>query len=157
MKYDNEMTLTVSSKSCNESFARSAVGAFCAQLNPTIEEIGDIKTAVSEAVTNSIVHGYNYEENGKIDIWVGLNVEINAVYIKICDHGKGIPDVAKAMQPFFTSCLTDERSGMGFTVMQAFTDELNVKSELGKGTTVKMRKIIGACEEAENLESEANV
>ena len=75
MKYDNEMTLTVSSKSCNESFARSAVGAFCAQLNPTIEEIGDIKTAVSEAVTNSIVHGYNYEENGKIDIWVGLNVE----------------------------------------------------------------------------------
>lgn len=103
------------------------------------------------------MHGYNFEENGKIDIWVGLNVEKNAVYIKICDHGKGIPDVAKAMQPFFTSCLTDERSGMGFTVMQAFTDELNVKSELGKGTTVKMRKIIGACEEAENLESEANV
>ena len=75
----------------------------------------------------------------------------------ITDKGRGIADIEQAMQPFFTSCLTDERSGMGFTVMQAFTDELNVKSELGKGTTVKMRKIIGACEEAENLESEANV
>ena len=143
MKYDNEMTLTVSSKSCNESFARSAVGAFCAQLNPTIEEIGDIKTAVSEAVTNSIVHGYNYEENGKIDIWVGLNVEKNAVYIKICDHGKGIPDVAKAMQPFFTSAPDLERSGMGFCVMQAFMDSVDVKSTPGEGTKVTMTKRIG--------------
>ena len=157
MKGLNYIKLDFPSRSVNEGFARAAAAAFAAQLDPTLDELGDIKTAVSEAVTNSIVHGYNYEENGKIDIWVGLNVEKNAVYIKICDHGKGIPDVAKAMQPFFTSCLTDERSGMGFTVMQAFTDELNVKSELGKGTTVKMRKIIGACEEAENLESEANV
>ena len=151
------LRLELDSLSQNEEFARVVTAVFMSRLNPTLEEIDDVKTAVSEAVTNSIVHGYNYEENGKIDIWVGLNVEKNAVYIKICDHGKGIPDVAKAMQPFFTSCLTDERSGMGFTVMQAFTDELNVKSELGKGTTVKMRKIIGACEEAENLESEANV
>ena len=82
---------------------------------------------------------------------------MDSIVLRMIDRGPGIPDVAKAMQPFFTSCLTDERSGMGFTVMQAFTDELNVKSELGKGTTVKMRKIIGACEEAENLESEANV
>ena len=157
MNIINEMKLKIPGKSVNEGFARSAVAAFAAQLDPTVAEIADIKTAVSEAVTNSIVHGYNFEENGKIDIWVGLNVEKNAVYIKICDQGKGIPDVAKAMQPCFTSCLTDERSGMGFTVMQAFTDELNGKSELGKGTTVKMSKIIGACEEAENLESEANV
>ncbi|MEG1710664.1 MAG: anti-sigma F factor [Clostridia bacterium] len=135
----NEMTLIISALPINEGFARSAVAAFCARLNPTVEEIGDIKTAVSEAVTNSIVHAYEYH-NGDIKIYVIVNN--NNITIEITDYGKGMKDVTAAMQPFFTTGPMDERSGMGFTVMEAFMDELTVKSELGVGTIVKMKKYL---------------
>lgn len=140
MKYDNEMTLTVNASSNNESFSRSVVAAFCVQLNPTIEEIGDIKTAVSEAVTNCVVHGYNNAQKGKIELFVGIIDK--TVTIRIVDQGKGIEDVSKAMQPFFTSGVIDERSGMGFTVMQALMDEVKVNSKPNLGTTVVMKKEI---------------
>ena len=143
MNIANEFTMTVDAKSINESFVRSAVAAFCAQLNPTIEEIGDVKTAISEAVTNSIVHGYQKKQTGKIQINVKLYDDNKTVEMTIEDFGIGIQDVKKAMQTFFTSCKTDERSGMGFTVMEAFTDKLDVTSVVGKGTIVKMKKIFG--------------
>ncbi|HRX13861.1 MAG TPA: anti-sigma F factor [Eubacteriales bacterium] len=139
---ENKMTLSFLAVSENESFARSAVAAFCLGLNPTIEEIGDIKTAVSEAVTNSIVHGYGNSGKGFVTITVAVNGE--TVTIKIADEGKGIDDVSKAMQPFFTSGDIEERSGMGFTVMQAMMDEVNVESQPKSGTTVFMKKIIGS-------------
>ena len=150
----NEMSITFPALSRNEAFARSVAAAFMVQLDPTIEELTDVRTAISEAVTNAIIHGYS-QKGGTVRMDCSIDGDVFTA--TITDKGRGIADIEQAMQPFFTSCLTDERSGMGFTVMQAFTDELNVKSELGKGTTVKMRKIIGACEEAENLESEANV
>jgi len=139
---ENKMTLSFLAVSENESFARSAVAAFCLGLNPTIEEIGDIKTAVSEAVTNSIVHGYGNSGKGFVTITVAVNGE--TVTIKIADEGKGIDDVSKAMQPFFTSGDIEERSGMGFTVMQAMMDEVTVESQPKSGTTVFMKKIIGS-------------
>lgn len=139
---ENKMTLSFLAVSENESFARSAVAAFCLGLNPTIEEIGDIKTAVSEAVTNSIVHGYGSSGKGFVAITVAVNGE--TVTIKIVDEGKGIDDVSKAMQPFFTSGDIEERSGMGFTVMQAMMDEVTVESQPKSGTTVFMKKIIGS-------------
>ena len=150
----NEMSITFPALSRNEAFARSVAAAFMVQLDPTIEELTDVRTAISEAVTNAIIHGYS-QKGGTVRMDCSIDGDVFTA--TVTDKGRGIADIEQAMQPFFTSCLTDERSGMGFTVMQAFTDELNVKSELGKGTTVKMRKIIGACEEAENLESEANV
>ena len=143
MNITNEFTMTVDAKSINESFVRSAVAAFCAQLNPTIEEIGDVKTAISEAVTNSIVHGYQKKQQGKIQINVKLYDDNKTVQMTVEDFGVGIKDVQKARQTFFTSCKTDERSGMGFTVMEAFTDKLEVISEIDKGTIVKMTKIFG--------------
>ncbi len=143
MKYINQFSLSVDAKSINEGFVRSAVAAFCVQLNPTIEEIGDIKTAVSEAVTNSIVHGYKGKD-GQIVVTVGLCEDGKTIEISVQDFGVGIPDVEQAMQTFFTTSPTDERSGMGFTVMEAFTDDLLVTSEVNKGTLVKMKKLLGA-------------
>lgn len=139
MKPINEMKLTIESHSCNESFARVSVSSFIAQLDPTIEEINDIKTAVSEAVTNCIVHAY-VEKIGKIYIIVSIFAD-NHVKIKIRDIGCGIPDIKKAMEPLYTTAGT-ERAGLGFAVMESFMDHLKVRSIPGKGTTVIMEKRI---------------
>lgn len=133
----NEMQLRVLSKSLNEAFVRGVVAAFCVEVNPTIEEIDDIKTAVSEVITNSIVHGYD-RESGYIDIQCNLYSDF--VDIVITDYGKGIIDIKAAMQPFFTTRPEDERSGMGFTIVQSFMSSLDVTST-DKGTTVRMSKI----------------
>jgi len=139
MQYDNEMRLEFLSKSSNEAFARVAVAAFASQLDPTIEEIADIKTAVSEAVTNSIIHGY--EENlGIVKIFAGI--KDNAVDIEISDKGKGIDNLEEAMQPLYTSKPDMERSGMGFTIMENFMDKLEVQSIPGEGTRIIMKKVI---------------
>lgn len=136
---DNEMKLEFISKSNNEAFARITVAAFVAQLDPTIEEISDIKTAVSEAVTNSIVHGYE----DKLGI-ININCKIidRLVVIEIIDSGKGIENVEMAKQPLYTSKPNLERSGMGFTIMESFMDSLKVESVLGVGTKVTMEKRI---------------
>lgn len=132
------MRLEILSKSTNESFARVVVAAFASQLDPTIEELSDIKTAVSEAVTNAIIHGYEYSEGIVI---VESTIEGNRIEIVVEDKGKGIADIKKAMEPFYTSKPDLERSGMGFTVMETFMDELIVESQLGNGTRVKMTKV----------------
>ncbi|MEE1187041.1 MAG: anti-sigma F factor [Acutalibacteraceae bacterium] len=137
MKLENQMNMTVISKSSNESFSRAAVSAFVAQLDPTIEEISDIKTAVSEAVTNCIVHAYN-NSLGKIYITVQL-YDDRTVKIKIKDKGCGINDIDLAMQPMYSS-LGGERAGLGFAVMQSFTDKLKVSSKVDKGTVVTLTK-----------------
>ena len=133
----NRVTLRFPSKSSNESFARSAAAAFAAQLDPTLDELEDIKTAVSEAVTNAVVHGYG-DTIGMITMTVRL-FEDKAVEISVADKGKGITDIEKARQPLFTTGGA-ERSGMGFTIMESFMDNLKVRSKEGKGTTVTMRK-----------------
>ena len=133
----NTMQLVIDAQSQNEKFARSVVGAFFAQLNPTLEQLEDIKTAVSEAVTNCIVHAYDGQQNGKIQI--NCQISADTLFVEIIDHGKGISDVEQAMQPFFTTVQTGERSGMGFTVMQAFCDKVEVSSEKGQ-TSVKLTK-----------------
>lgn len=138
-KYDNEMKLEFLSKSCNEAFARIAVAAFASQLDPTIEEIADIKTAVSEAVTNSIIHGY---ENREGIVKVHCMIKGNSIIIEISDTGIGIEDVNVAKEPLYTSKPNLERSGMGFTIMQSFMDELNIESVMNLGTKVTMRKVI---------------
>ena len=140
MKIQNEMKLSFMSRSCNESFARSAVAAFVMQLDPTVDEIADIKTAVSEAVTNCIVHGYK-EKMGPVYIQVRI-LNGNFVQIKVRDVGCGIPDVAEAMEPLYTTCTTGERAGLGFAVMQSFMDKVRVYSRMGKGTIVTMTKEI---------------
>lgn len=132
------MKLTIPSRSQNESFARVSVAAFAAQLDPTVEEINDIKAAVSEAVTNSIVHGYK-NEIGQIEITAKLCSD-NIIYIKIRDKGCGISDIKQAMMPLFTTCPEGERAGLGFAVMESFMDKLKVNSQVGKGTTVIMQK-----------------
>ena len=134
----DEIKLVIPSRSQNESFARVAVGAFVARLDPTLEEINDIKTAVSEAVTNCIVHAYR-DTIGLIYITVSLDG--NMVVIKIRDKGCGIPDVLKAREPLFTTG-GEERAGLGFAVMESFTDNLKVRSTVGKGTLVTMQKKI---------------
>ena len=139
--YDNEMKLEFSSKSSNEAFARIAVAAFAAQLDPTIEELADIKTAVSEAVTNSIIHGYE-EQEGIIKIECKLFA--NSIEIVISDEGKGIEDIDKAKEPLYTSKPDLERSGMGFAIMESFMDEMKVESILGIGTKVTMKKMLEA-------------
>lgn len=139
MNDTNEMRLEFESKSRNESFARVVVAAFVAQLDPTMEEIADIKTAVSEAVTNAIIHGY---ENTVGIISLSCKIEGRQVDIEIKDKGLGIKDIPKAMEPLYTTRPEWERSGMGFAFMEAFMDQLEVLSELGKGTTIKMKKII---------------
>lgn len=135
-----QMTVEFDSISKNESFARVVVAAFVARLNPTMDEIADIKTAVSEAVTNSIIHGY-IKTQGKIRI--DVTIEMEKVTVVITDYGVGISDVKKAMEPMYTSKPELERSGMGFAFMEAFMDELYVDSEEGKGTIITMRKVIG--------------
>ena len=138
-KYDNEMKLEFLSKSCNEAFARIAVAAFASQLDPTIEEIADIKTAVSEAVTNCIIHGY---ENTQGMIKVHCMLSKNDLIIEISDTGVGIEDINLAKEPLYTSKPNLERSGMGFTIMQSFMDELNVESVVNLGTKITMKKSI---------------
>lgn len=139
MKETNELKLIFDSKSINEGFSRVAVCAFVSSLDPNIEELTDIKTAVSEAVTNSIVHGYR-EREGKIYITVSL-FENNIIRIKIRDKGVGIEDIDKAMEPLYTTS-SDERAGLGFAVMESFMDKLKVSSKVGFGTTVTMEKKI---------------
>ena len=140
MKNTNEMEIIFDSRSINEGFARGAVSSFMTQLNPTLEEVSDVKTAVSEAVTNAIIHGYE-EEVHKIKI--SCRLEGKSIWIEVEDKGKGILDVEKAMEPMFTTKPELERSGMGFAFMEAFMDELEVISKVGEGTTVKMKKEIG--------------
>ncbi|MTI49184.1 anti-sigma F factor [Sporosalibacterium faouarense] len=134
---DNSMKLEFPSKSQNESFARVVVASFAAQLDPTIEELADVKTAVSEAVTNSIIHGY---ENSLGIVYIECEIKNNKLEIIIEDKGKGIENVNEAMEPLYTSKPELERSGMGFTVMETFMDHLEVYSEEGRGTKIKMVK-----------------
>lgn len=152
----NEMTLEFESKSKNESFARTVVAAFAAQLDPTIEELADIKTAVSEAVTNSIIHGYA-ESVGLIRLHCILSG--GEIMVEVIDKGIGIENIQKAMEPLYTSRPELERSGMGFSFMEAFMDELEVESTMGKGTTVRMKKHIGKQEKQKELlpKTEQNV
>ncbi len=133
----NKMSLKFYSISENEPFARSCIQAFCLPLNPTVSELNDVKTAVSEAVTNCIVHAYS----GNMGI-ISIDAETsgNRIHIKIADDGNGIEDVTKAVEPFFTTKPDDERSGMGFTVMKAFMDDVKVVSKIGEGTVVEMVK-----------------
>lgn len=137
MEYKNYMKLEFESKSQNEAFARVVVASFAAQLDPTIEEITDIKTAVSEAVTNAIIHGY---ENAMGIVRVTCYISNNELEVIIEDEGLGITDIDKAMEPLYTSKPELERSGMGFTVMETFMDEVNVYSEPGMGTKIRMVK-----------------
>ena len=137
----NYIKLEFPSKSSNEAFARTAAAAFATQLDPTMEELGDIKTAVSEAVTNAIVHAYP-DSIGKVLVKVRICPE-NVLEITVKDHGKGIPDIDKAREPMFTTG-GEERSGMGFTIMESFMDKLTVRSVPGKGTSVAMKKKLAA-------------
>ena len=145
--YDNEMKLEFVSKSSNEAFARITVAAFASQLDPTIEELADIKTAVSEAVTNSIIHGY---ENSEGIVKLICKIAQNEVFIEISDSGKGIENIEEAKQPLFTTKSNLERSGMGFTIMESFMDELKVESIPDMGTKVTMRKYIMTAREEKN-------
>jgi len=135
----NQMKLELESRSVNESFARAVVSAFAAQLDPTVEELTDIKTAVSEAVTNCIVHAYPNQQ-GKIIVWAGVYAD-GFLRVTVKDRGCGIEDIAKARQPLFTT-MGDERAGLGFAVMESFMDKLRVRSNLGRGTTVTLEKMI---------------
>ncbi|MBR2405422.1 MAG: anti-sigma F factor [Clostridia bacterium] len=139
----NEMKLTFPSRSANEAFARSAVASFLSQLDPAVDELADLRTAVSEAVTNCIVHAYP-DSIGSITIQMRLYADGRTV-IKIRDRGCGIPDVPQAMEPLFTTG-GDDRSGLGFSVMESFTDRLRVNSKPGRGTTVTMEKYIAVRE-----------
>lgn len=143
MSNTNEMMVVFDSRSENESFARVAVAVFVAQLNPNMEELSDIKTAVSEAVTNSIIHGYL---NGDGKITLTCKIEDRVVTIEVIDEGCGIEDVKKAMEPLFTTKPELERSGMGFAFMEAFMDDLKVESEVGKGTKITMIRTIKGCD-----------
>ena len=139
MKFENYMILEFPSRSANEAFARSAVACFAAQLDPTLEELGDIRTAVSEAVTNCIVHAYP-EKLGIITLRCRI-LKDNVLDIVVKDQGVGISDIEQARRPMFTTGGTD-RSGMGFTIMESFMTSFEIKSEPGKGTTVHMRRRI---------------
>ena len=140
MGNSNEMTIIFDSRPENEGLARVAAAAFCTQLNPTLEEVADLKTAVSEAVTNCIIHGYQGEVH-KIRMKCVRNER--TIYLDIEDDGIGIADVEKAMEPLYTTRADQDRSGMGFTFMEAFMDEVKVTSQVGKGTCVHMSKKIG--------------
>ena len=140
MAEKNEMRLEFDSRSCNEGFARVAVASFLTQLNPTLEEVADLKTAVSEAVTNCIIHGYQGEVH---KIRMKCVRKERTIYLDIEDDGIGIADVEKAMEPLYTTRADQDRSGMGFTFMEAFMDEVKVTSQVGKGTCVHMSKKIG--------------
>lgn len=140
MNIQNEMKLQIPSYSANENFSRMVITAFFSQLDPTIDEIADIKTAVSEAVTNCIVHGYAQSIG---TIYIHAKILANRqVYVRIRDKGCGIEDVSKAMEPMYTTCPNDERAGLGFAVMESFMDTLKVRSKPGKGTTVILKKTL---------------
>ena len=140
MKPVNETKISFVSRSANEGFARAAVAAFAAQLDPAVDELVDLRTAVSEAVTNAIVHAYP-DSLGVITLTVQL-FESGCIRVQVRDRGRGIPDVGQAMEPLFTTGAEDEHSGLGFSVMQSFTDRLRVRSKLVKGTTVTLEKYI---------------
>ncbi len=140
----NEMQTVFDAKSVNESFARVTIAAFLTQLDPTLDEIADVKTAVSEAVTNAIIHGYEKEE-GKV--FLSCTLEGNTAVITVEDKGVGMADIKKAMEPFYTTKPELERSGMGFAFMEAFMDEIQVESKVGTGTKIILTKKIGVREE----------
>ena len=142
MKFQNYMILEFPSRSANEAFARSAVACFAAQMDPTLEELGDIRTAVSEAVTNCIVHAYP-DRLGPITMTAAI-YEGGVVRITITDRGVGIPDIEKAMEPMFTTGDAEERAGLGFAVMQSFMDKVKVSSTPGRGTRVTLTKRLEA-------------
>ena len=150
MRDTNEMEIQFDSKSCNEGFARVAVASFLTQMNPTVEEVADVKTAISEAVTNAMIHGYR-QEKGKIQMKCVLDLEEKVFQVTVKDTGVGIENVEKAMEPAVGSaasaieltCPELERSGMGFSFMEAFMDELEVRSHPGWGTEVVMKRKIG--------------
>ena len=146
----NEMELVFDSLSENEGFARVAVAAFMTQMNPILEEVSDVKTAVSEAVTNSIIHGYE-KEKGKIRIY--CCVSRRELYLEVEDYGIGIEDVQRAMEPLYTSKPEQDRSGMGFAFMEAFMDKVEVESIPGEGTIVKMKKTTGDSNQIWNTRS----
>lgn len=137
---NNEMEIRFDSRSENEGFARVSVAFFLTQLNPTVEEVADVKTAVSEAVTNAIIHGY---EQRVETVRIHCSIENQLFTVEISDRGKGIANVEKAMEPMFTTKPEDDRSGMGFSFMEAFMDSVEVESKVGEGTSVKMTKTIG--------------
>ena len=142
-KIINEMKLRLPAKSVNEGVCRAVISAFSAELNPTVEELGDLRCAVSEAVTNCIVHGYKGKNPDTSYIYISVRLyDSREITVEISDNGCGIDDVEIAMQPSFTTGGDGERCGMGFLVMQSFTDSLSVKSKPGRGTTVLMRKIL---------------
>lgn len=151
-KYDNEMNLEFISKSSNEAFARITVAAFASQLDPTIDEIADIKTAVSEAVTNCIIHGY---EDSQGIIKIHCLIQDNTITIEVSDNGKGIEDINVAKEPLYTSKPNLERSGMGFTIMESFMNELKIESVLNLGTKITMKKTIKKAKDI--VESENNI
>ena len=146
---ENEMKLEFVSKGSNEAFARLTVAAFASQLDPTIEELADIKTAVSEAVTNCIIHAY---ENRQGVIKINSKLKDNKIIIQISDNGKGIENVEAAKEPLYTTKPNLERSGMGFTIMESFMDEVNIESVVGLGTKITMKKLIKRPEEKEEKE-----
>ena len=147
MKFENYMTLEFPSKSANEAFARSAVACFASQMDPTLEELGDIRTAVSEAVTNCIVHAY---PNGFGNIYVRCRIlKDNVLDVVVKDKGVGIPDLEQARRPMFTTG-GEDRSGMGFTIMENFMDSLEVATSVGKGTTVRLTKRLSFAKALQN-------
>lgn len=150
-KSKNELSLSMQSKSKNESLARTVVAAFLLELDPTLEELADIKTAVSEAVTNAVIHGYDGKseretEQGQVEnlVHMRMKIEEDVFYIEICDEGVGIVDVKKAMEPLYTTKPDLERSGMGFMFMESFMNTLEVFSKPGVGTTIRMSRRIGS-------------
>ncbi len=138
--YQNQMVIQFKSKSINESFARAVISSFLAQLDPTIEQLHDIKTAVSEAVTNCIIHGYDSDNNQDVKLFCGyyMEGEKTKIIIEIVDMGKGIEDIEQAKEPLFTTSEDIDRAGLGFTVMESMMDSVSVKSKLGEGTTVTL-------------------
>lgn len=151
--YDNEMELSFISRSNNEAFARITVAAFASQLDPTIEELADIKTAVSEAVTNCIIHGYEDME-GTVKIKAKLLED--TLEVEISDNGKGIEDIELARKPLYTTKGNLERSGMGFTIMESFMDKVEIQSVVGIGTKIIMKKTIKKEQKQEEIEEEKN-
>jgi len=139
---ENKMELKFSAQSANQAFARVAVAAFATQLNPTVAEVTEIKTAVSEAVTNAIIHGYGDSDNDN-EVVVRAQISGQEIVVEVADTGQGIEDVDQAREPLFTSKPDEERSGMGFTVMEEFMDSLEVETTPGFGTTIRMKKTVG--------------
>lgn len=152
----NEAKITFKARSENESFARSAVGAFCTQLDPTLEEIADIRTAASEAVTNAIVHGYKDKSEGEVFLSLKLFSD-NTLQITVRDKGCGIENIPLAMTPLYSGDPSGERGGMGFSIMESFTDDLKVASKVGYGTTVTMIKRIASYGELHTEEPEKDI